>query len=193
MSKIRCGWVKPENELYLDYHDKEWGVPVHNDKILFEFLVLESFQAGLSWELILKKRENFRKAFANFEVEEVARFQEKKILELLNDASIVRNKLKINATINNAQKFIAVQEEFGSFDRYIWRFIDGKPIVNKWKTLKQVPANTALSDKISKDLKQRGFKFLGTTVVYSHLQATGLINDHIVDCFRYEEIIASQT
>ncbi|MCG8335012.1 MAG: DNA-3-methyladenine glycosylase I [Proteobacteria bacterium] len=193
MSKIRCGWVKPENELYLDYHDKEWGVPVHNDKILFEFLVLESFQAGLSWELILKKRENFRKAFANFEVEEVARFQEKKILELLNDASIVRNKLKINATINNAQKFIAVQEEFGSFDRYIWRFIDGKPIVNKWKTLKQVPANTALSDKISKDLKQRGFKFLGTTVVYSHLQATGLINDHIVECFRYEEIIASQT
>lgn len=193
MSKIRCGWVKLENELYLDYHDKEWGVPVHNDKILFEFLVLESFQAGLSWELILKKRENFRKAFANFEVEEVARFQEKKILELLNDASIVRNKLKINATINNAQKFIAVQEEFGSFDRYIWRFIDGKPIVNKWKTLKQVPANTALSDKISKDLKQRGFKFLGTTVVYSHLQATGLINDHIVECFRYEEIIASQT
>ena len=193
MSKIRCGWVKPENELYLDYHDKEWGVPVHNDKILFEFLVLESFQAGLSWELILKKRENFRKAFANFEVEEVARFQEKKILELLNDASIVRNKLKINATINNAQKFIAVQEEFGSFDRYIWRFIDGKPIVNKWKTLKQVPANTALSDKISRDLKQRGFKFLGTTVVYSHLQATGLINDHIVECFRYEEIIASQT
>lgn len=188
MSIIRCGWAKPGNDLYLKYHDEEWGVPVHDDQTLFEFLVLESFQAGLSWELILKKRENFRKAFSNFEVEKVARFKEKKIQELLNDASIVRNKLKINATINNAQQFINIQEEFGSFDQYIWRFVDGQPIINKWKTLKQIPANTALSDKMSKDLKQRGFKFLGTTVVYSHLQATGLINDHIVDCFRYKEI-----
>ena len=190
MSKIRCGWAKPDNDLYLNYHDEEWGVPVHDDQILFEFLVLESFQAGLSWELILNKRENFRKAFSNFEVDKVARYKETKIQGLLKDTSIVRNKLKITATINNAQKFIDIQEEFGSFDQYVWRFVEGKPIINEWKTLDQIPANTALSDKISKDLKQRGFKFMGTTVVYSHLQATGLINDHIVECFRYKEIKA---
>ncbi len=191
MSIIRCGWAKPENHLYLSYHDKEWGVPVHDDRVLFEFLVLESFQAGLSWELILNKRENFRKAFSSFEVEKVARYDEVKVQELLNDTSIVRNKLKINAAVNNARRFIQIQEEFGSFDQYIWRFVEGKPIINQWDKLEQVPPNTALSDQISKELKQKGFKFLGTTVVYSHLQATGLINDHIVECFRYDEINSS--
>ncbi len=188
MTIKRCGWAKPTNDLYLEYHDKEWGVPVHDDKILFEFLILESFQAGLSWEIILKKREDFRKAYADFEVEKVARFDKKKISSLLNNAAIIRNKLKINASVNNAEQFIKIQEAFGSFDSYIWRFVDGVPIVNQWKSLDQIPANTRLSDTISKDLKQRGFKFLGTTIVYSHLQATGLINDHLVDCFRYQEV-----
>lgn len=184
----RCDWVKPGNQTYVDYHDNEWGVPVYDDKTLFEFLILESFQAGLSWEIVLNKREGFRRAFDGFDVEKVARFNEDKILQLQGDASIIRNKLKINAAINNARQFIQIQEELGSFCNYIWSFVDGSPIQNHWTTLSQLPANTPLSDKISKDLKQRGFKFMGTTVVYAHLQATGVINDHLVDCFRYQEV-----
>ncbi len=188
MDKPRCGWVKPTNQLYVDYHDKEWGVPVHDDRTLFEFLILESFQAGLSWEIVLKKRPAFRKAFANFAVEKVAGFNEKKIQSLLTNKDIIRNKLKINAAVNNAQRFIEIQEEFGSFDDYIWRFVDGQPLVNSWKSLDQIPANTELSDQLSKDLKKRGFKFLGTTVCYAHMQATGMVNDHLVSCFRYREV-----
>lgn len=188
MEKQRCGWAKPTNPLYIEYHDREWGVPVHDDRLLFEFLVLESFQAGLSWEIVLKKRDAFRKAFADFSVTEVAAFDQKRSDELQNDAAIIRNKMKIAATINNAIHFIKVAEEFGSFDRYFWRFVEGKPIVNHWQALDQIPAHTKLSDAISKDLKQRGFKFLGTTIVYSHMQATGMINDHLVNCFRHQEV-----
>ena len=188
MSKQRCGWAKPSNPKYIDYHDKEWGVPVHDDRTLFEFLLLESFQAGLSWEIILNKREGFKKAFANFDVEKIARFGKSKIIKLQNDTDIIRNKLKIAASINNAKEFINIQDEFGSFDQYIWRFVNNQPIVNHWKSLNQIPPNTALSDTISKKLKQRGFKFMGTTVVYSHMQATGMVNDHLVDCFRYQEV-----
>lgn len=188
MEKTRCGWVKMSNQKYVDYHDLEWGVPVHDDQRLFEFLILESFQAGLSWETVLNKRENFRKAFSKFDVEKVARFNSNSITRLQSDASIIRNKLKIEAAVNNAKQFIKIQGTFGSFNDYIWNFVDGKPIINRWKTLKEIPANTKLSDAISKDLKQRGFKFMGTTVVYSHLQATGIVNDHLIDCFRYLEV-----
>ena len=170
------------------YHDTEWGVPLHDEQKLFEFLILEGMQAGLSWSTILNKRENFRRAFAEFDVEKVARFGKRDINRLLKDAGIIRNRLKIEAAINNAQRFIEVQNEFGSFDAYIWGFVDGKPIKNGFKSLKEIPAKTPLSDAISKDLKARGFKFVGSTIVYAHMQATGMVNDHTVDCFRYEEV-----
>jgi DNA-3-methyladenine glycosylase I len=187
MTKNRCTWCVG-NPLYEAYHDKEWGVPVYDDDTLFEFLILETFQAGLSWITVLKKRENFRNAFDNFDYLKVANYNQKKIDSLLQDAGIIRNKLKVKATITNAQAFIKIQEEFGIFSKYIWDFTDGKPIKNAFKDLKDVPANTPLSDTISKDLKKRGFKFVGTTVVYAHMQATGMVNDHTTDCFRYNEV-----
>jgi len=167
------------------YHDEEWGVPVHDDRTLFEFLILEGAQAGLSWNTILNKRENYRKAFEQFDPELVAAFDRRKVLQLLRDPGIVRNKLKIASTIENANLFLRVQEEFGSFDRYIWQFVGGKPLVNKRKALGQVPARTAESDAMSKDLKQRGFNFVGSTICYAFMQAVGMVNDHVVDCFRY--------
>ena len=185
--KNRCGW-ETKDDLYIKYHDQEWGVPLRDDTKLFEFLTLESFQAGLSWHLILKKRDNFRKAFANFVPEKVAQFDENDVECLLNNEGIVRNKLKIRACINNAQRFLEIQKEFGSFHKYIWSFVDNKPIANNFKTLEEIPAKTELSDAISKDLKKRGFKFMGSTVVYSHMQATGMVNDHIRSCFRYSEL-----
>lgn len=181
----RCGWAK--NDLAIRYHDTEWGVPLHDDQKLFEFVVLEGAQAGLSWDTILRKREAYREAFDNFDVNKVARYSEKRIEELMQNAGLIRNRLKINSAVNNARAFIAVQEEFGSFDRYIWAFVDGKPIVNSWKDLSQVPARTELSDAISSDLKSRGFTFMGSIIVYAHMQATGMVNDHLVSCFRYRE------
>jgi DNA-3-methyladenine glycosylase I len=172
----------------IKYHDKEWGVPLHNDRKLFEFLILEGFQAGLSWRTILHKRENFRKAFDNFDFNKLAKYNRKKINSLLKNEGIVRNKLKIESTITNAKAFIQVRKEFGTFDKYIWGFVNGKPIKNKFKSLKQLPAKTALSDKISEDLKKRGFKFVGSTIVYAHMQATGMVNDHITTCFRYKNL-----
>jgi len=186
-TKKRCDWVG-ENPLYIAYHDTEWGVPVYDDAKLFEFLVLETFQAGLSWITILNKRENFRKAFDNFDYHKIADYDEKKQESLRQDAGIIRNKLKIKATITNAQAFMQIQKEFGTFSKYIWSFVDGKPLINKWKKNKDVPANTKLSDLISKDLKKRGFKFVGSTIVYAHMQATGMVNDHTTDCFRYNEV-----
>jgi DNA-3-methyladenine glycosylase I len=183
----RCAWTGA-NELMLAYHDTEWGVPLHDEQRLFEFLILEGMQAGLSWSTILNKRENFRRAFAEFDVEKVARFGKREINRLLKDAGIIRNRLKIEATINNARRFIEVQNEFGTFDAYIWGFVNGKPIKNKFKSLKEIPAKTPLSDAISKDLKVRDFKFVGSTIVYAHMQATGMVNDHMVDCFRYDEV-----
>ncbi|CAM1352943.1 DNA-3-methyladenine glycosylase I [Tenacibaculum ascidiaceicola] len=185
--KKRCFWVS-DDPLYIEYHDNEWGVPVYDDDKLFEFLILETFQAGLSWITILKKRENFRKAFDNFDYKKIAKYSEDKYEELLQDAGIIRNKLKIKATITNAQLFIKVQEEFGSFSKYIWDFTNGKPIINKFKKREEVPATTEISDAISKDLKKRGFKFVGSTVIYAHMQATGMVNDHTTDCFRYHEV-----
>ncbi len=187
MTKLRCGWCGTD-PLYVAYHDTEWGVPVHDDRLLFEFLILEGAQAGLSWITILKKREAYRRAFAGFDAEKVARFGPRQVARLLADAGIVRNRLKIEAAINNAQRFLAVQEEFGSFDEYVWRFVDGRPIVNRWKTLKQVPASTPASDALSKDLKTRGFKFVGSTICYAHMQATGMVNDHLAGCFRHAEV-----
>lgn len=181
-TKTRCGWVN-EDPLYIKYHDEEWGVPVHDDQKMFEFLVLETFQAGLSWYTILKKRENFRKAFDHFNYKKVAKYGEPKVEELLQDAGIIRNQQKIRAAINNAQRFKEVQKEFGSFCKYIWGFVDGKPIVNQWKSLKEVPATTPISDALSKDLKKRGFKFVGSTTIYAHMQASGVVNDHIEGCF----------
>jgi DNA-3-methyladenine glycosylase I len=183
----RCAWGS-SNPLMIEYHDTEWGVPLHDEQKLFEFLILEGMQAGLSWSTILNKRENFRRAFAEFDVEKVARFGKRDINRLLKDAGIIRNRLKIEAAINNAQRFIEVQQEFGSFDAYIWGFVAGKPIKNGLKSLKEIPATTPLSDAISKELKARGFKFVGSTIVYAHMQATGMANDHTVDCFRYEEV-----
>ena len=189
MDKInRSSWCG-DDPLYVDYHDKEWGTPVYDDPTLFEFLILETFQAGLSWITVLRKRENFRRAFDNFNYKKIAQYEEAKIQELLLDSGIIRNKLKVRATVSNAQAFMKVQEEFGSFSKYIWGFTGGKPIVNSFEKLSQVPANTPLSDKISKDLKKRGFKFVGTTVVYAHMQATGMVNDHITSCFRYKELL----
>ena len=179
---IRCGWCL-SSDLYKKYHDEEWGKPVYDDATLFEFLILETFQAGLSWITILNKRENFRKAFDDFDYKKIANYSEDKIQELLLDAGIIRNKLKVNAAVTNAQAFIKIQEEFGTFSKYIWNFTDGKPINNHRKTLKEVSATTPLSDTISKDLKKRGFKFVGSTVVYAYMQATGMVNDHVEDCW----------
>ncbi|WP_396193242.1 DNA-3-methyladenine glycosylase I [Flavobacterium sp.] len=181
-NKLRCAWCE-KDDLYRDYHDNEWGKPVYDDDKLFEFLILETFQAGLSWYTILKKRENFRTAFDNFDYKKVAQYDEEKVQELLQDAGIIRNKLKVRGTISNAIAFMEVQKEFGSFSKYIWNFTDGKPIENNRKSLREVPSTTPLSDDISKDLKKRGFKFVGSTVVYAHMQATGMVNDHLVDCW----------
>ena len=183
----KCGWCKG-SELYEKYHDEEWGVPVWDDKKQFEFLVLESAQAGLSWITILKKRANYKLAYDDFDVVKVSNYDEMKVEELLQNSGIIRNQLKIRASINNAKQFIAIQKEFGSFCNYLWGFIDKKPIINSWKSLKEVPATTDLSDKIAKDMKKRGFKFLGSTIIYAHLQATGLINDHTTNCFRYKTL-----
>ena len=183
----RCAWVT-DDPLYLAYHDTEWGVPVYDERELFEFLVLETFQAGLSWLTVLKKRENFRKAFDHFEVEKVANYGEAKIQALLDDPGIIRNKLKVGSTVSNAQAFLNVQEEFGSFDRYSWGFVGGKPNVNHWRSLADVPATTSESEAFSRDLKARGFKFVGPTVVYAFMQATGQVMDHTTDCFRYAEL-----
>lgn len=184
----RCDWCRNTFEQYVRYHDEEWGVPVYDDQKQFEFLVLESSQAGLSWSTILKKREGYRSAFANFDVQKVARFDEEKIQNLISNPSIIRNENKIRSTINNAQKFIKIQQEFGSFCDYIWDFVDGSPIHNQWKSIKEVPATTDVSDKLSKDLKKRGFKFIGSTTIYAHMQATGLVNDHLISCFRHPVI-----
>jgi len=185
MEKKRCPWCAGD-KLYIEYHDTEWGVPVYDDKIFFEFLILETFQAGLSWITILKKRENFRKAFDGFNAEKVSAYDKDKIDSLLNDKGIIRNKLKVNSAVSNAQEFIATQKEFGSFSNYIWQFVDGKPIHNNFKTMAEVPANTKLSDTISKDLKKRGFKFVGSTVIYAYLQATGIVNDHLTNCYKHQ-------
>jgi len=182
---VRCPWVDLSKPDYVAYHDEEWGVPVHDDGKLFEFLTLEGAQAGLSWYTILRKRAHYRKAFAGFDPEQVARFGPARIERLLLDPGIVRNRLKIEAAVNNARQFLKVQEEFGSFDAYIWRFVDGRPVVNRLRTLKDYPARTPLSDTISQDLKRRGFRFVGSTIVYAHMQATGMVNDHVVDCFRH--------
>jgi DNA-3-methyladenine glycosylase I len=185
--KIRCPWPS-EDKLMIKYHDKEWGVPLHNDRKLFEFLILEGFQAGLSWRTILHKRENFREAFDNFDFNKIAKYNRKKINSLLKNEGIIRNKLKIEAAITNAKALLQVRKEFGTFDKYIWSFINGKPIDNKFKSLKELPAKTKLSDKISEDLKKRGFKFVGSTIVYAHMQATGMVNDHVTSCFRYKNL-----
>lgn len=178
---IRCSWCE-KDDLYRKYHDQEWGKPVFDDATIFEFLILESFQAGLSWHTILKKRENFKLALDNYDYQKIAEYSEDKVEELMQNAGIVRNRLKILATINNAKKFMEVRKEFGSFSKYIWGFVDGKPIDNQFEDLKNVPATTEISDALAKDLKKRGFKFMGSTVVYAHMQATGMVNDHILDC-----------
>ena len=182
--KNRCPWCEG-NTLQTAYHDREWGVPVHDDRLWFEFLVLEGAQAGLSWDTILKKRENYRRAFAGFDPKKVARFGRKERSALMKNPGIVRNRLKIESTVTNAQAFLAVQGEFGSFDRYIWRFVGGKPKKNRWRAMKQVPASTPESDAMSKDLKKRGFRFVGSTICYAFMQATGMVNDHLVTCSRY--------
>ncbi|MCP4677547.1 MAG: DNA-3-methyladenine glycosylase I [Deltaproteobacteria bacterium] len=183
----RCSWCG-DDPLYTEYHDTEWGVPVHDDRMQFEFLVLEGAQAGLSWLTILRRRENYRKAFANFDPVKVARFNQRKIASLLKNEGIIRNKAKIRAAVTNAQAFLEIQEAFGTFDTYIWSFVDGKPKQNKWKRLDQIPTQTKASEKLSKDLKARGFKFVGPVIIYAHMQAAGMVNDHLVDCFRYKEI-----
>jgi len=186
--KVRCSWcLKTKN--YIEYHDTEWGLPVHDDRKHFEFLILEGAQAGLSWLTILNKREGYRKAFADFDPVKVARFTEAKCEKILLDPGIVRNRLKVYGAVNNAKRFLEIQKEFGSFDKYIWSFVGGKPVINKWKTLGQIAPTTKESDALSKDLIKRGFKFVGSTVMYSHMQACGLVNDHLVDCFRYQEVI----
>ena len=179
--KNRCTWVT-DDQIYIDYHDKEWGIPVHDDEILFEFLILESFQAGLSWITILKKRENFRKAFDNYNYDQIALYGDIKYNELLNNSGIIRNKLKIRSAINNAQMFIKIKVEFGSFDKYIWRFVNYTPIINHWENNIDIPTKTTISDTISKDMKNRGFKFIGTTIIYAYMQAIGMVNDHLTSC-----------
>lgn len=186
--KKRCPWCEGD-ELYIRYHDEEWGVPVYDDdRKQFEFIVLESAQAGLSWLTVLKKRENYRTSYDGFDPEKVAEYDSEKFAELMENAGIIRNKRKIEASINNARRFLEVREQFGSFCSYLWHFVDGKPIINSFTSMEQVPANTELSDTISRDMKQRGFTFVGTTIVYSHLQALGIVMDHLIDCFRYEEL-----
>ena len=182
----RCAWPG-DDPLYVAYHDEEWGVPVHDDRLLFEFLILEGAQAGLSWITILRKREAYRKAFSGFDPAKVARFNKAKIERLLRDPGIVRNRLKVESAVSNARAFLRVQKEFGSFDRYIWEFVGGKPIQNRWKSMGEIPAKTAESDAMSKDLKTRGFRFVGSTICYAHMQATGMVNDHATDCFRHRE------
>jgi len=184
--KPRCGWPGKVDELMLAYHDEEWGVPVHDDRKQFEFLTLESAQAGLSWVTVLRKRENYRRAFAEFDPEKVARFTPKRIQKLLADPGIIRNRLKVTAAVTNARSFLAVQEEFGTFDKYIWGFVDGRPIQNRLERMKDLPATSKESDALSKDLKQRGFKFVGSTIIYAHMQAVGMVNDHLVSCFRHK-------
>lgn len=184
----RCAWAAASNPLYLAYHDEEWGVPVHNDRHLFEMLILEGMQAGLSWSTILNKRAHFRRAFADFEAAQVAAFGAAEVAALLADPGIVRNRLKIAAAIQNAQAFLAVQQEFGGFDPYIWRFVGGQSLRNAWQSLQELPAHTAISDAMSKDLRQRGFKFVGSTICYAFMQATGMVNDHEINCFRYNEV-----
>ncbi|RMH62683.1 MAG: DNA-3-methyladenine glycosylase I [Calditrichaeota bacterium] len=181
----RCDWVPAGDTLYEEYHDREWGVPVHDDRKLFEFLILETFQAGLSWRTVLYKRENFRRAFAGFDFEQVARFNEQDEERLRRDAGIIRNRLKIAAAVSNARAFLNIREKHGSFDAYIWTFVENTPIQNHWRTLREVPARTPLSDTISAELKKNGFKFVGSTVIYAHMQATGMVNDHTTDCFRH--------
>lgn len=183
----RCKWAG-KDPLYIEYHDKQWGVPVYEDAKIFEFLLLETFQAGLSWITILRRRENFRTAFDNFDFQEIANYSDEKLEDLRKDAGIIRNRLKIKAAKSNAIAFMEVQKEFGTFSKYIWSFLDGKPIKNAFKTMSELPANTPLSDKISADLKKRGFKFVGSTIVYAHMQAMGIVNDHTTDCFRYNEV-----
>ena len=187
MTRSRCGWCGTD-PLYVAYHDEEWGVPVKNDDKLFEFLVLETFQAGLSWITILKKRENFREAFDHFDYHKIANYTNNKIQSLLQDPGIIRNKLKVNATVTNAQAYIKLQQEMGSFSSYIWSFVKNKPLHNKWNTLSEIPSNTPLSDALSKDLKKRGFKFVGSTVIYAFMQATGMVNDHVTSCYRHSEL-----
>ena len=182
MEVVRCAWCE-KDDLYRNYHDQEWGKPIYDDETIFEFLILESFQAGLSWYTILAKRENFRAAFDYFDYQKIAQYSEEKVEELIQNTGIIRNRLKILATINNAQKFMEVQKEFGSFSKYIWGFVNHEPIINRPKTLKEVPATTEISDALAKDLKKRGFKFMGSTVVYAHMQATGMVNDHVENCW----------
>jgi DNA-3-methyladenine glycosylase I len=186
---LRCNWANTDDPLYLAYHDQEWGVPVHDDRLLFEFLILEGAQAGLSWSTVLRKRPNYLVAFDGFEPKKIAQYDEQKVSELLANPGIIRNRLKINAAIQNAQAFIIIQHEFGSFDTYIWQFVGGKPILNAWTTGNDIPAETEVSRKISKDLLQRGFHFVGPTICYAFMQAVGLVNDHTTDCFRYQEIL----
>jgi len=189
MSVKRCEWAEDQFDEYVTYHDEEWGVPVHDDRIHFEFLILEGAQAGLSWSTILKRRDGYRSAFAHFDPEEVATYSEDKIQELLQFEGIIRNKLKVRSAVSNAQKFLEIQKEFGSFDTYIWEFVGGKPIINHWKSMKKVPATTEESDALAKDLKKRGFKFTGSTIMYAHMQACGLVMDHTVNCFRHDELL----
>jgi DNA-3-methyladenine glycosylase I len=181
----RCPW--PTNEISIRYHDTEWGVPVHDDRLLFEYIILEGAQAGLSWQTVLNKRENYRAAFDNFDAEKIARYNEARLVKLMNNPGIVRNQLKIRSTIQNAKSFLKVREEFGSFNAYLWRFVDGKPVINRRTSMKEVPARTEISDAMSKDLLKRGFKFVGSTICYSNMQAIGMVNDHLVTCFRHQE------
>jgi DNA-3-methyladenine glycosylase I len=185
-SKTRCGWATGED--MIAYHDAEWGVPLHDDRELFEFLILEGAQAGLSWSTILRKRENYRKAFDRFDAAKIARYDDRKVAALLANAGIVRNRLKVASTVGNAQAFLAAREEFGSFDAYIWRFVDGRPLQNRWRSMEQVPARTPQSDAMSKDLAKRGFRFVGSTICYAFMQATGMVNDHLAGCFRHREL-----
>ena len=182
----RCRWAVAES--MTDYHDKEWGVPMHNDRKIFEFLILEGAQAGLSWETILKRRAGYRKAFSNFDAKKISRFTAKDVKRLMQDTGIIRNRLKIKSAIENARKFLEIQKEFGSFDKYIWQFVGGKPIKSKFKSMSDIPAKTKEAEALSKDLKERGFSFVGTTIIYAHMQATGMVNDHEVSCFRYKQV-----
>lgn len=186
--KVRCEWSLG-SEKYMAYHDEEWGVPVYDDKVLFEFLILEGAQAGLSWSTILNRREGYKQAFSNWDVEKVAGYSEQKIQMLLDDVSIIRNKLKIRGAVNNAARFMQVQQEFGSFSNYLWEFVNHKPVINSWKRLSEIPATTPVSDQLSKDLKKRGFKFTGSTIMYAYMQACGLVHDHVVDCFCYKRAV----
>ena len=188
MKTKRCAWVDMDDSLMIQYHDNEWGVPVHDDRKHFEFLVLEGAQAGLSWSLVLKKREGYRRAFSQFDPGKVARYTDERIRELISDPAIIRNRMKIEAAVRNARALLAIQEEFGSFDAYCWRFVNGRPKLNRWKATEEIPATSPESDAFSKDLKRRGFGFVGPTVIYAHMQAVGMVNDHLVDCFRYQEI-----